>query len=156
LKRRLVREREVAAETTAFTFDLAKGCDLLVVDVTARPGVPAEQLEQVVAFEIDALIRDGVTDAEVERAVALIQTMFVSSMQEAGERADKLSLFATYFGDPNLLNEEVDRYRAVTTAHVNDFIRAYLGENNRASLVYVAREAAPGELVGSGAAAEAR
>jgi len=37
LKRRLVREREVAAETTAFTFDLAKGSDLLVVDVTARP-----------------------------------------------------------------------------------------------------------------------
>jgi len=156
LKRRLVREREVAAETTAFTFDLAKGCDLLVVDVTARPGVPAEQLEQEVAFEIDALVRDGVTDAEVGRAVALIQTMFVSSMQEAGERADKLSLFATYFGDPNLLNEEVDRYRAVTTAQVNDFIRAHLGENNRASLVYVAREEAPGELVGSGAAAEAR
>jgi len=46
LKRRLVREREVAAETTAFTFDLAKGSDLLVVDVTARPGIPAEQLEQ--------------------------------------------------------------------------------------------------------------
>src|SRR5678816_1210013 len=103
LKRRLVREREVAAETTAFTFDLAKGSDLLVVDVTARPGVPAEQLEQEVALEIDALVRDGVTDAEVKRAVALIQTMFVSGMQEAGERADKLSMFATYFGDPNLL-----------------------------------------------------
>jgi len=156
LKRRLVREREVAAETTAFTFDLAKGSDLLVVDVTARPGVPAEQLEQEVALEIDALVRDGVTDAEVERAVALIQTMFVSSMQEAGERADKLSLFATYFGDPNRLNEEVDRYRAVTTAQVNDFVVERLGENNRASLVYVAREDAPGELVGSGAEAEER
>jgi len=156
LKRRLVREREVAAETTAFTFDLAKGSDLLVVDVTARPGIPAEQLEQEVALEIDALVRDGVTDAEVERAVALIQTMFVSSMQEAGERADKLSLFATYFGDPNRLNEEVDRYRAVTTAQVNDFVVERLGENNRASLVYVAREDAPGELVGSGAEAEER
>jgi len=156
LKRRLVREREVAAETTAFTFDLAKGSDLLVVDVTARPGIPAEQLEQEVALEIDALVRDGVTDAEVERAVALIQTMFVSSMQEAGERADKLSLFATYFGDPNRLNEEVDRYRAVTTAQVNDFVVERLGENNRASLVYVAREDAPGERVGSGAEAEER
>jgi len=156
LKRRLVREREVAAETTAFTFDLAKGSDLLVVDVTARPGVPAEQLEQEVALEIDALVRDGVTDAEVKRAVALIQTMFVSGMQEAGERADKLSMFATYFGDPNLLNEEVDRYRAVTAEQVNAFIAERLGENNRASLVYVPREEEPAELVGSGAAAERR
>src|SRR4029078_902305 len=156
LKRRLVREREVAAETTAFTFDLAKGSDLLVGDVTARPGVPAEQLEQEVALEIDALVRDGVTDAEVKRAVALIQTMFVSGMQEAGERADKLSMFATYFGDPNLLNEEVDRYRAVTAEQVNAFIAERLGENNRASLVYVPREEEPAELVGSGAAAEQR
>ena len=156
LKRRLVREREVAAETTAFTFDLAKGSDLLVVDVTARPGVPAEQLEQEVALEIDALVRDGVTKPEVERAVALIQTMFVSGMQEAGERADKLSMFATYFGDPNLLNEEVDRYRAVTADQVNAFVAERLGENNRASLVYVAREEEPTELVGSGAAAAQR
>ena len=141
---------------TDFTFDLAKGSDLLVVDVTARPGVPAEQLEQEVALEIDAVVRDGVADAEVERAVALIQTMFVSGMQEAGERADKLSMFATYFGDPNLLNEEVDRYRAVTAEQVNAFVVERLGENNRASLVYVPREEEPAELVGSGAAAEQR
>jgi len=85
-------------------------------------------------------VRDGVSDAEVQRAIALIQTMFVSSMQEAGERADKLSMFATYFGKPELINEEVDRYRAVTTAQVNAFIRERLGENNRASLLYVPRE----------------
>jgi predicted Zn-dependent peptidase len=140
LKRRLVRERQVAAEASAFTFDLSKGADLFVVDVTARPNITPEQLEQEVAYEIDAVVRDGVTDAEVERAIALIQTMFVSSMQEAGERADKLSMFATYFGKPELINDEVDRYRAVTTGQVNSFIRERLGENNRASLLYVPRE----------------
>ena len=45
---------------------------------------------------------------------------------------------------------------AVTTEQVNGFIRERLGENNRASLVYVPRDGAPGELVGSSAAAEAR
>jgi predicted Zn-dependent peptidase len=156
LRRRLVRERQVAAEATAFTYDLAKGCDLFVVDVTARPSISAEELEREVADVIDTVVRDGVTDAEVERAVALIQTMFVSSMQEAGERADRLSMFATYFGNPDLINDEVEKYRAVTTARVNAFIRERLDENNRASLLYVPREEAPGELVGSGAAAEAR
>jgi predicted Zn-dependent peptidase len=147
LKRRLVRERQVAAEAAAFTFDLAKGADLFVVDVTARPNVAPEQLEQEVAYEIDAVVRDGVDDAEVRRAVALIQTMFVSSMQEAGERADKLSMFATYFGKPELINEEVDRYRAVTTDQVNAFIRERLGENNRASLLYVPRGESADETV---------
>jgi predicted Zn-dependent peptidase len=147
LKRRLVRERQVAAEAAAFTFDLAKGADLFVVDVTARPNVTPEQLEQEVAYEIDAVVRDGVDDAEVRRAIALIQTMFVSSMQEAGERADKLSMFATYFGKPELINEEVERYRAVTTAQVNAFIRERLGENNRASLLYVPREEPADDVV---------
>lgn len=156
LRRRLVRERQVAADASAFTYDLAKGCDLLVVDVTARPGVPAEQLEQEVAHEIDAIARDGVEPAEVERAIALVQTSFVTAMQQAGERADRLSMFATYFGNPELINEEVDRYESVTADAVNAFARARLGEDNRASLLYVPRESAPGELVGSGAAAEAQ
>jgi predicted Zn-dependent peptidase len=151
LKRRLVRERQIAAEAAAFTFDLAKGTDLFVVDVTARPNITPEQLEQEVAYEIDTVVRDGVSDADVRRAIALIQTMFVSSMQEAGERADKLSMFATYFGKPELINEEVNRYRAVTTEQVNAFIRERLGENNRASLLYVPREESADERAEVGA-----
>ena len=154
LYRNLVRERQVAAEAQAFTFDLSKGSDLLVVDVTARPGISAEQLEQDVAREIDVAIRDGISADEVGRAVALIQTDFVTSMQSAGDRADRLSLFATYFGLPELVNEQVDRYRAVTVGQVNEFVEARLGEDNRASLLYVPRGDAPGELVGAGSAAE--
>jgi len=140
LQRALVRERQIAADATAFTFDLPKGSDLLVVDVTARPGIDGETLEQEVANEIDLLQANGVTDAEVERAVALIETDFVTSMQAAGERADKLSMFATYFGDPSLLNEQVDRYRQVRTSDVNAFIAKRLCADNRASLLYVPRE----------------
>jgi predicted Zn-dependent peptidase len=156
LRRRLVRERQIAADASAFTYDLAKGADLLVVDATARPGIAVEQLEQEVAYEIDQVVRDGFEASEVERAVAVIQTMFVSSMQEAGERADRLSLFATYFASPERLNEEVDRYAAVTTELVNAFVQARLGENNRASLVYVPRDNAPSELLGADTTAVAQ
>jgi predicted Zn-dependent peptidase len=139
LHRTLVREQEVASEATAFTFDLSEGSDLLIIDVTARPGVGVELLETAVAVQVDQLRRDGVTGAEVERAVALIETDFVSAMQSAGERADKLSQFATYFGDPALANVQTDRYRAVTASAVNAFAREALGADNRVSLVYVPR-----------------
>jgi len=140
LHRALVRDRQIASDATAFTFDLPKGSDLLVVDVTARPGIDAEVLEREVATEIDTLHADGVDSTEVERAIALIETDFISSMQAAGDRADKLSLFATYFGDPRLLNEQADRYRSVTAQHVNVFARSRLGRDNRASLLYLPRE----------------
>jgi len=145
LYRRLVRERQVAAEAQAFTYDLSKATDLLVIDVTARRSLTPELLEHEVADEVDLLVRDGVTEAEVARAVALVQTEFVAAMQSAGDRADRLSLFATYFGNPELVNEQVQRYEAVTAADVNGFVRERLGEDNRASLLFVPRRDAVDE-----------
>ncbi|MEX2179823.1 MAG: pitrilysin family protein [Gemmatimonadaceae bacterium] len=139
LHKSLVRERQVAAETQAFTYDLTQGSDLLVVDVTGRPSVTGEELEQELAREIDRVHANGVTPDEVARAVRLIQTEYVAALQSAGERADRLSMFATYFGDPSLINMQVARYSAVTADRVNAFVRERLGENNRASLLYVPR-----------------
>ncbi|HEU4563457.1 MAG TPA: insulinase family protein, partial [Gemmatimonadaceae bacterium] len=140
LQRALVRERQVATEANAFTFDLSKGADLLVIDVVARPGTSGEQLERETAAEVDAFRRDGATDDDVRRAVALIETHFIAAMQQAGDRADRLSMFATYFGDPSLVNEQADRYRAVTAEQVTRFARERMGEDNRASLLYVPKE----------------
>jgi len=105
LHRSLVRERQIAADASAFTFDLAKGTDLLVVDVTARPETSVAQLEEEVEREIDLIYRDGVTESEVRRAVTLIETDLIASLQSAGDRADRLSMFATYFKRPELINE---------------------------------------------------
>ena len=147
LHRSLVRERQIAADASAFTFDLAKGTDLLVVDVTARPETAIAQLEEEVEREIDLLHREGVSGTEVRRAIALIETDLVASLQSAGERADRLSMFATYFNDPELINEQTERYRAVTTQKVNEIISERFGENNRASLLYVPREGVESEGV---------
>jgi zinc protease len=140
LQRSLVRERQIAADAGAFTFDLAKGTDLLVVDVMARPEVPVPQLEEEVEREIDLFYHDGVSASEVRRAIALIETDLVTSLQSAGERADRLSMFATFFRQPDLINEQTERYRAVTEARVNDLISERFGEDNRATLLYVPKE----------------
>lgn len=147
LHRSLVRDRQVAADAGAFTFDLAKGTDILVVDVTARPETSPARLEEEVEREIDLIHREGVVDEEVNRAKALIETDLVASLQSAGERADRLSMFATYFGKPELINKQVDRYRAVTSRRVNELISERFGRDNRASLVYVPREGVESESV---------
>ena len=139
LHRSLVRDRQIASEAACYTFDLAKGSDLLVVDVTARPEITPAQLEDETEREIDLIYRDGVTADEVNRAVALIETDLISSLQQAGERADRLSMFATYFRDPDLINDQVGLYRAVTAEQVNALISERFGPDDRASLIYVPR-----------------
>jgi predicted Zn-dependent peptidase len=145
LHRILVRERQVASDAGAFTYDLSKGADLLVVDVTARPEISADRLEEEVAALVDELHGVGVTEAEVARAAALIETELVAALQSAGERADRLSMFATYFGDPALINRQLEAYAAITAEDVTRFAQARLGPDNRVSLLYVPRGAPASE-----------
>jgi predicted Zn-dependent peptidase len=139
LHRTLVRDKQLASTATAFTFDLSKGSDLLVVDATARPGVPIATLEEAVADVIDDLRTHGPVSGELDRVLAQIETDFVTSMQSAGDRAEQLSRFATYFGEPRLVNDQVLRYRAVTEEDVRELAKDRLHPDNRASLVYVPR-----------------
>ena len=145
LYRSLVREQQIAAEVSTFTFDLSKGMDILVVDVTARPGVDSDALERAVNAELDAILSTGVTADDVTRAVSLLTTDLVVALQSAGDRADKLSMYATYLRDPGFVNAQTDRYRAVTADQVNAFIRERLGPDNRASLLYVPKDTTAAE-----------
>ena len=111
-----------------------------MLDVMGRPETSSEELERAVHEEVDRVCDDGVTAEEVARAVTLIETELIIALQSAGDRADKLSLFATYFGDPSLVNVQAARYRTVTSEDVSAFARARLGEDNRASLLYVPRD----------------
>ena len=151
LYQQLVRERQLASAVSVFTFDLAKGSDLLIIDITGRPGVPGEALEAAVGEVLDIMQAEGVTAAELSRAVAMICTDLVSSLQSAQGRADKLSQFATYFGDPNLANTHVERFQQVTVDEVNRLARARLGRDNRASLLYVPRGDDDGTTAGADA-----
>lgn len=135
----LVREQQLATTVTAFTYDLAKGSDLLVIDATARPGVSAEALEAAVVAELDRFGTAPAREDELERVRALEETSFVAAVQTAGERADRLSRYATYLGDAALINEHLLAIERVTLADVNAFLREGLGPDNRASLVYVPR-----------------
>jgi zinc protease len=140
LYRSLVRTKEVASDATAFTYDLSKGSDLLIVDVTARPGIDESVLETEVTAEVDLLIAEGVRPEERARSIAMIETDFLVALQTAQERADRLSMFTTYFDDPARINGELDRYRAVTADQVTAFARRSLVPTNRASLLFTPRE----------------
>lgn len=142
LFKNLIRERQIAADVSAFTLDLAKETDVFVADVTARPEVTEEELLAAVDAEIDAIVSDGVGTEEVERAIALVTTQLMKAMESASERADRISMFNTYFGNPALVNEQVARYESVTAQRVNDFAQAYLAAKNRSRLLYVPRGAA--------------
>ena len=135
LYRTLLRERALAQDVVAYAFPIVVGASMLMLWATARPGVTIETLERALLEQIAALA--NADEADVERAVNLIETKQITDLQRLDERADLLSMYATLFDDPGRVNTELDRVRAVTAARVRSFATRFLGADNRAVLHYV-------------------
>jgi predicted Zn-dependent peptidase len=141
LYRSLVRERRLASAITAMVFPVVTGASLFVMRGSVLPGQPPEPVEQALLEELGTLGREGPTDREMERAVTGLEARHLLGLQKTSERADTLSMLETYFGDPGLIETELDRYRAVTAADVRRFIGEYLSGENHAVLTYVPQAA---------------
>jgi zinc protease len=134
LYRTLIREQQLAQDVVAYAFPMV-GASMMVLWATARTGVAVEELDAAVSEQVAALA--NVSDADVERALSLLETQRLQNLQTVEERADQLSMYATLFGDPGRINTELERVRAVTAADVRAYAQRYLQPDNRAVLTYV-------------------
>jgi predicted Zn-dependent peptidase len=141
LYRSLVRERRLAQSVVAFAFPIVTGAAMFVVWATAHPGVSAETLEAALWAEVQA-VGEGVSEAEVERVIVGVEARQVIGLQQVGERADQLSMFATLFGEPERVNTELDEYRRVTAEDVSRFARDFLRAEEAVVMTYLPRAAA--------------
>ena len=66
----------------------------------------------------------------------LTETDLLRALERVAGRADLLSMFELYFGDPERVNRELDRLRAVTVEQIRSFAQDMLGPDNRAVLTY--------------------
>lgn len=135
LYRTLVREGQLAQDVVAYAFPIVVGASMFVLWATARPGIGIDRLEAALTEQVESLA--GVRDADVERALAMLEARFFTELQTVDERADQLSMYTTIFDDPDRINSELARVRAVSTADVRAFAARYLQRENRAVLRYV-------------------
>ena len=85
----------------------------------------------------DVIETEPVSDDEMVRARALVETDELAALQRVEERADRLSMFATLFDDPGLINRMLDRYLAVTPEAIRSVAAATFRADNRVVLTYV-------------------
>ena len=140
LYRVLVRERQLAQDVSVFPFPVVGGASMFTAWATARPGVAADALESALLAEIDKLGAEGPSDDELERARNLHAASVESSLERIGERADRISMYACLFDEPERINSEVSRYLAVDADRVRAAMAATLRQDNRLVLTYLPAE----------------
>ena len=121
LYRRLVRESAIAQDVAAFGLPLVGGGSIF-----GRLGHgPTGERRRDRGAAVPRGARSGwptepVTDDELARARALIESSELGALGRVEEVADRLSQFATLFDRPELINEQLPRYLAVTAEHIRD------------------------------------
>ncbi len=100
LDRRLVRDDQIAQDVVAFVLGFVGGASMAAGWATARPGTDLDRVEAAYLEELDRLTRELVTDDELARAKALIETEELGALSRVEERADRLAMYATLFDDP--------------------------------------------------------
>ena len=137
LHRRLVREERLAQDVAVFTLPFTGGASVCAGWATVRPGVDVAAVEAAYLEELEKLATEVPSDDELERAKALTEADELGSLARVEERADRLSMYATLFDDPSLVNTLLPRYLSVTPEQIRDAARAVFRADNRVVLTYV-------------------
>jgi predicted Zn-dependent peptidase len=137
LHRRLVREERIAQDVALVALGFVGGASICVGWATLRPGIPVERVEAALHEELDRLTTETISDDELARARALIETEELSGLSRVEERADRLSMYATLFDDPDLINRMLPRYLSITADQIRQAAADTFRADNRVVLTYL-------------------
>jgi zinc protease len=151
LYKRLVREERIAQDVAAFALPLISGHSIYAGWVTARPESDAATVERAYLEELERMASEAVTDDELARARALIESSEFSAISRVEDVADRLNSYATYFDRPELINEQLGRYKAVDAEAIRSASSQVFRDDNRAVITYVPAEPGPDENRADGA-----
>ena len=133
LNKALVYDKPLATQVSSFNIS-GEIASVFVVQATARPGTALAQIESGVTAEISRLAKEGPSSAELERAKTKQEAEFVSGLERIGGfggKADVLNQYNTFLGDPNKIEADLGRYRALTPAAVQQAVAKWLDTANR-------------------------
>lgn len=144
LYRRLVERDQTAVSVTASQDGAALG-SVFRIDVLAKPDADLAAIEQVVDEEVARFLKEGPTSEELAQRAATIEAALLSSLQGVMARADKLNEYLYYYGEPDALQRDLDRFRNATPAGVRDWAARVLRAGARVIVRVLPEEPQPRE-----------
>jgi predicted Zn-dependent peptidase len=130
LYQKLVKEKEMATTVFAFPNEMRAAGYLQVIAMVA-PGRKPEDVEAVIYEEIAAIQKESIADWELDKAKNSSRRGAIQSLQSTLGTAIRLSQYAVFYSDPNLINTEFGKIAAVTKEDVKRVAEKYLKATNR-------------------------
>ncbi|HEY7785787.1 MAG TPA: insulinase family protein [Pyrinomonadaceae bacterium] len=114
--------------------DERRGPSALYIFALPKPGEDVATIRSQIFDEIRRLSTDGPTQPEMEKLRNSLCNDAVRGRQSTMYRAQRLSEYTLYDGDPNVFDAELDHYLSVTADQIKTVVNKYLNVDNRVVL----------------------
>jgi zinc protease len=129
LQSKLVFDKQIVQDVNA-SHPTREIAGLFQITATARPQKTLDEIEQEINIEIERIKNEPPTAEEVSRAFNRLESQSIFGLQTVLGKADQMNSNTTFFGKPNLFQQQLDAYRKVTPADVTRVANAYLQANH--------------------------
>jgi zinc protease len=136
LNQRLVRVEQVALQATGFTWERL-GPGIVWIFAVANQGAEISGVEMLLDEVIDQVRREGVTQAELDKARNNYRASSVRDRQTAQGVSEALQWANHYLGTPEEMERRLNRLAGITLADLQRVANTYLIPENRAVVITV-------------------
>ena len=121
----LVKEKELASDPRAFnSADQIAGKFRILV--TANSGVDLDKVEEGIMEAFTLFEEEGVTDKDIERIKAGLETDFYNGISSVLGKSFQLAQYDVFAGDPGFITEDINNIKAVTKEDVMRVYNTYI------------------------------
>ena len=125
LYKALVYEQRVALDVTAYQESRALGSQF-VVQATAQQDVELDKLERAVGQVLARFRAEPPTEREMSRARNNFEVQFVRRLEKLRNRAEQLNSYYCRTGEPDFVEQDLARYRAVSREALHGQVQGVL------------------------------
>ena len=94
------------------------------------PGKSLAGMDSLVKEALLSFEQRGVTDEDIIRFKGGIESQFINGLQSVSGKVSQLAAFQTYLGNPNMIGQQLEMYRAVTKQDVMNAYNKYIKGKN--------------------------
>jgi hypothetical protein len=133
----LVKEKQLFSNIECH-HDGSDDAGLLTIEGKLVKGVNMLEAEAAVMEEVKKLQQFGITDNELQKVKNRTESMMAFEDMSVMSRATSLAIYEL-LGDADLINKELDRYKAVSTKELVEEANVIFDENNCNTMYYYSK-----------------
>ena len=140
---KMVYEQQVV-QSVSCDADLREDLGLLVFRLILASGKTIEEAEKSLNNEIDDVLKNGVTEAELEKAKNRFLTGKLEERETVNGKASALGQAVVVYADPARVNTDLAKLQAVTAAEIKDVMNRLISGKKKVVVEYLPETMKPG------------